>query len=238
MIYARATLLAVTLLALSGCGSSPLPRPSARPFDDVRRLTIVASGASVFTLVEHRSEPGRTIDEVLAWHPYGAMLRPLATLMHRGISSVLKADREVLAARGIDGVTPRSVVAMAMVRTLQASGSFNEIGMLEQEEWIGGGRGPGDAHVRVTVPSWGLIRVRDGDPHLLSSFAEVGGHMTVPGTGIVVWEHREDVTGPDQAPLESFTKNPSFVRQEMMSVLDRAGQRLANELLYARSAGP
>jgi len=45
------------------------------------------------------------------------------------------------------------------------------------------------------------------------------------------------VTHPESAPLASFVRNRDFARETMIGLLERAGQRLANELLYARSAG-
>ena len=94
-----------------------------------------------------------------------------------------------------------------------------------------------EALVRVTVPAWGVIRVREGDPDLVSGFADVQARMLMGKTGVVVWDGSEDVTHPEPAPLASFVRNRDFAREAMIDVLERAGQRLANELLYARSAG-
>jgi hypothetical protein len=91
--------------------------------------------------------------------------------------------------------------------------------------------------VRVTVPAWGIIRVRERDPDLVSGFADVQASMVMGRTGVVVWDGSEDVTHPESAPLASFVRNRDFARETMIGVLERAGQRLANELLYARSAG-
>jgi len=87
------------------------------------------------------------------------------------------------------------------------------------------------------VPAWGLVRVREGEPDLLSAFADVRAQMVLRGTGVVVWEDNEDVTNPERLPLEAFTKDREFTRHELTEVLERAGQRLASELLYARGAG-
>ena len=58
-----ATMLLVhAIVPVGGCASSvPPPRPTAPPFDTVRRVAVVAAGDSKFTVVEHRSEPGRTL---------------------------------------------------------------------------------------------------------------------------------------------------------------------------------
>ena len=226
----------VALVSLWGCSPTIPARPTARPFDDVRRLAILVSGESSFTVVEHQVEPGRTFDEVLAWYPYGAALRPIAKLVHRGINWLLNAEKETTVARIVNDVSPRTVVASAMAQKLQESGWFDEVRTLEAEP-TGADRRRDDALVRVTVPAWGLVRVRDGDPDLVSSFADVRAEMTAPGTGVVLWEKREDVTAAAQVPLGSFTDNRDFARQEIVDVLERAGQRLASELLYARSAG-
>src|SRR5215470_1890627 len=120
----RSAWLAVVLTLISGCASAPPAAPIARPFEEVRRISLVGSGDSAFAIIENRSEPGRTIDEVLAWHPYGGLLRPLAKLVHRGIGSVLKADPEEAVGRSVEDVAPRARVLAAMARRLEASGAF------------------------------------------------------------------------------------------------------------------
>ena len=236
-LRAFTAVLAVAMLSLWGCASSTPPaRPSARPFDDVRRLVIVVSGESTFTMVEHAVEPGRTFDEVIKWVPYSVVWRPVAQLVHRGINWALETDRAARTAPSLVGVSPRLVVAEAMARTLRASGSFDEVRILEQEP-AGEERRSADAIVRVSVPAWGLVRVQEGKQDLLSGFADVRSQMAVPATGVVLWEDSQDVTHPERVPLESFMRSRDFARQEMVDVLERAGQRVANELLYARSAG-
>ena len=106
-----------------------------------------------------------------------------------------------------------------------------------EREPVGEDRRRADAIVRLAVPAWGLVRVREGEPDLLSAFADVRAQMVLRGTGVVVWENTEDVTNPERLPLEAFTRDPELARQELTDVLERAGQRLASELLYARSAG-
>jgi hypothetical protein len=234
----RAIGLGVAMLFSWGCASSaPHPTPVARPFDDVHRVAIIVSGESTFAVAEDRVEPGRTFDEILKWHPYGGALRPVAKLVHRAINKVRDADQAATAARNVDGVSPGSTIARAMARTLEGSGEFNEIRILEREP--SGEDRPRDdgALVRVTVPAWGVIRVREGDPDLVSGFADVQAQMVMGRTGVVVWDGSEDVTHPESAPLASFVRNRDFARETMIGLLERAGQRLANELLYARSAG-
>jgi hypothetical protein len=233
---ARSGVLAVVLLSIWGCASAPTPGPTARPFDDVRRLAIIVSGDSSFSVVGHNAEPGRTFDEILAWYPTKPWMRPLAKLLHKGINWALELDQTATISRRVDDIAPRTVVAAAMARKLRASGWFDEIRTLEREP-SAEDRRHDDALVRVMVPAWGLVRVREGDPDLLAGFAEVRGYLTVPGTGVLMWEGSQDVTAPDQFPLDSFMKDHDFARQELVDVLDRAGQRLASELMYARSAG-
>ena len=94
-----------------------------------------------------------------------------------------------------------------------------------------------DAIIRVTVPAWGLVRVREGKPDLLAGFADVRAQVVVRATGTVVWEHDEDVTHPERLPLQAFTRDADLARHELLEVLERAGQRVANEFLYARGSG-
>src|SRR4030095_13609477 len=52
---------AVALLSLWCCPSTPPPAPTARPFDDVRRLAIIVSGESALSVLGHRAETRRII---------------------------------------------------------------------------------------------------------------------------------------------------------------------------------
>jgi hypothetical protein len=235
---ARAALVALLVVSLASCTSSaPPPSPAARPFDDVRRIAVVVTGDSRFTVLEHSAEPGRTFDEILGWMPssYKPFLQPLAALVHRGINWLLEVDRVETAGRDLARISPGAEVSMAFAQRLAESGHFQEIRMLQNEP-VGEERRRVDAIVRLTVPTWGIVRVRQ-EPDLLSGFADVRAEMTVRGTGVVVWEDAEDVTDPERLPLRSFEKNVEFTRQHLLDVLTRAGERLANELLYARSAG-
>jgi len=241
MVRAIRAGLALVALSLAGCASSTPPsRPAARPFDDVRRVIVVPSGGdSAFAVIEYSAEPGRTFDEILKWFPwlpYQAALRPAAQLVHRGINWALEADRAATATSRLQGLSPCSVVAESLARTLETTGWFDEVRVMEREPGAEERRRT-DALVRVAVPTWGLVRVHDGDEGLLSGFADVRGQMAMPRTGIVLWEESQDVTSPEQIPVDAFLRDGDFARQEMMVVLERAGQRLANELLYSRSAG-
>ncbi len=163
-------------------------------------------------------------------------MRPLAKLVHQGINWALAYPQTATIARSVDGISPRTVVAAAMARKLRASGWFEEIRTLEREQ-SAEDRLRDEAVVRVMVPAWGLVRVRGGDPDFVAGFADVRGHMTQSGTGVIAWEGNQDVTSPEQFPVEAFLKDSEFARRELVSVLERAGERLASELMYARSAG-
>jgi hypothetical protein len=199
-------------------------------------VVVVASGESRFAVLEHSAEPGRTFDEVLKWTGYGSLYRPLAVLVHQGINWLVGLDRATATAPDPTSVSPRLVVAAAFARTLEASGYFQEIRTLEREP-VGVDRQGIDAIARVMVPEWGIVRVRESDPALLSAFADVRAQLAIRGTGVIVWETNEDVTDPERLPLEAFVQDRRFSRQQLVDVLERAGQRLASELLYARSSG-
>jgi hypothetical protein len=127
-------------------------------------------------------------------------------------------------------------VADAFARRLKASGQFAEVRTAEREP-VGDERRRADAIIRVAVPAWGLMRVREGKPDLMAGYADVRAQMVVRETGTVVWEHDEDVTHAERLPLQAFTRDGEFARQGLLEVLERAGQRVANEFLYARGAG-
>lgn len=226
--------LAIVLLFSWGCASAPPTAPPAHPFDDIRSLAIVASGESAFSVVGHHAEPGRTVDEILAWYPTHAWMRPLAKLLQQGIDWALDRGQTATIAGRIDDIAPRTLVAAAMAEKLRASGWFGEIRTLDREPTAEDQRD--EALVRVVIPAWGFVRVRE-DPDLLAGFADVHAYLTIPGTGISRWGSSQDVTAPEQFPIETFQQDPDLARRQLLGVLERAGQRLASELMYARSAG-
>jgi len=89
-------------------------------------------------------------------------------LAHRGINWLVESDRAAAAGRDVAGISPTAAVSIAFAQTLAASEQFQEIQMLEREP-VGEERRRLDAIVRLTVPTWGIVRVREGDPDLLSA---------------------------------------------------------------------
>ena len=215
MKHAVAVLLVAILAALSGCASSAPARQASRPFDDVRRLTVVVSGESQFAVLEHSAEPGRTFDALLKWSPYGTLLKPIADLVHQAINWLVASDRKADAAGDLRDISPPLVVATAFEETLRASGRFDEVRTARREP-AGQDRRRDDVVLRLTVPAWGLVRVREGDPDLLSAFADVRAELVALETGTVLWKNDEDVTDPERLPLKSFTGDRQFTRQRLI----------------------
>ena len=234
MMRALAVLLTAALTL--GCASAPAPSPSPSPLGArVGRVVVVVSGQTRFTVVEHSAEPGRTFDQIVKWTPY-FWLRSLVPLVHEGINQIVAIDRKAVAGGSLAHITARSVVGETFVRRLQASGQFREILTLTREP-VDEDRHRADAIIRVSVPMWGLVRVREGNPPLVSAFTDVHAQMVVPETGVVLWERREDVTHPERLPLKTFTTQQDLARMVLLEVLERAGHQLGSELLYARSSG-
>jgi hypothetical protein len=238
-----AVALAVLLLGVvAGCASSPPapppPRPTLAPggLDGVRRVVIVSSGESRFAVLGESKERDRTmeaVDEVLKWIPFKNILVPIARAVYLGVTALLDSERA--ASTVPKDVTPTAVVAEAFARTLHVSGPFNQIVPLDREP-VGDERRQTDAIIRVSVPSWGLMRVREGTGPQVAGFADVRAEMVLRETGVVVWQHDEDVTHPDRVALDTLKRDRALTRQELVDVLERAGQRLGNELVYAWGA--
>jgi hypothetical protein len=230
--------LVLVVVAITGCVSSPpalSPRPTADAFDGVRRIIIVASGESRFAVAQSSKEPAREFEEVAKWLPYKEIVVPIARAVYWGITWLLDT------ARASDtvpqGVTPGAVVADAFARRLQVGGgAFDQIVATDREP-VGEARRNADAILRLSVPSWGLVRVRESAPPLVAAFADVRAEMVLRETGVVVWQHEEDVTHPEELPLEALTGDRALAREQLTGVLERAGRRLANEFVYARSGG-
>lgn len=236
---ATTSLVALALLVtiVAGCASSapppaPRPRPSSAAITDVRRVVVVTTGESKFTIMQEATkESASVLDEVLKWVPYKGIVIPIARTVYGIVSSMIETDR---AADTVPrDVAPATVVTEAFARALQVSGPFNQIVATDREP-VGDERRLTDAIVRLTVPSWGLMRVREGDADVVAGFADVRAQMVLRETGVIVWEHEEDVTHPGRLSLDAFKRDRGLTRQELVDVLERAGRRLANELIYAR----
>jgi hypothetical protein len=241
MTRTLALLLAVTIAGLSACASgSPEPQssvaaPPGPPVGEMRRLAVVPSGESKFTTAGTTRQVGRIFEQIAKWYPPAAWLAPLAMVVERGINWLAEEGRKAATASHLRGIAPGTVVADAFARTLVASGRFDQVRMLPGEP-VDEDRRSLDALVRVMVPAWGILRVREGEPDLMAAYADTRAQVVVRPTGVIVWEHDEDVTQAERLPLRTFTGDGDLTRQALSEVLERAGQRLANEFLYARSA--
>jgi hypothetical protein len=236
--------LAVLILGLSACAPSVSPQslapPSAGPAGDLRRLVVVPSGDGRLTIPgtarDDDSTVGRVFGEIAKWYPKAALWGALATAVQRGIDWLVADGRSSTGARPVRDISPGAVVADAFTRTLVASGQFDQVRSVAREP-TGDERREMGALVRVVVPAWGLVRVREGKPDMMAAYADVRAQIVVHPTSTVVWEHDEDVTHGERLPLQAFTGDSALSRQALLDVLERAGQRLANELLYARGGG-
>lgn len=221
---------------LTGCASSapePMSRPVGAGLDGVQRVVVVPSGETRFSVVQPSKEPPRELDDVLKWLPYKHILVPIARAVYWGVSWLM-TDRDSSGAPS--DITPGAVVADAFARRLKASGPFDDVVPLGREP-VGEARRNVDAIVRLTVPAWGLVSVREGDVPLVAAFADVRAQMIVRDNGVVVWEYEEDVTHPERLSADALKQDRALSHQALTEVLERAGRRLANELVYARSRG-
>jgi hypothetical protein len=239
MMATAAWILTLVLLSsfFTGCASSaPVPpsRPLATGLDGLHRVVVVTSGETRFTAVTPAKDPGPELDDVLKWLPAKEILVPIARAVYWGVTWLMNADRGSSAAPR--DITPGAVVADAFVRSLQVSGPFDEVIALGREP-VGEARRDVDAIVRLTVPAWGVVSVREGNVPLVAGFADVRAQMVARESGVVVWEHEEDVTHPERLSADALKQDRALSREALMEVLERAGRRLANELLYARSRG-
>lgn len=227
--------VAIVILAtfVVGCASAAAPTPPRTvALEGLHRVAVVPSGETRFAGVTSSKDPERELDEVLKWLPYKDVLVPIARAVYHGVSWLMN-QRENAAPRD---VSPSAVVAEAFARNLRASGPFDEIVTLEKEP-VGSARRSLDAIVRVTVPTWGLVSVREGEVPQVAGFADVHAQLVARESGVILWEHEEDVTHPDRLALTALKQDRSLSREELVEVLERAGRRLATELLYARGRG-
>jgi hypothetical protein len=237
MMVALILVLVLVSGGLAGCASSvpvPPPRPVGAGLDGLHRVVIVPSGETRFSVVQPSDEPPRELDEILKWLPYREILVPVARAVFWGVTWLMNSARDSGGAPR--DITASAVVAEAFARGLQASGPFDAVIPLGQEP-VGEARRNVDAIVRLTVPAWGLVSVQDGDAPLVAAFADVRAQLVARENGVVVWEYEEDVTHPVRLAAGALKQDRALSREALIEVLERAGSRLANELVYARSRG-
>jgi hypothetical protein len=226
----------VLTLTAVGCASSPPPPPavrSAAAVEGLRRVVVVPAGDSQFTVLQGDPEAERVFADLFKWLPFKRGLLALAYAVYRGVTSLLDERGGGTAPKD---VTPGAVVGRAFAQRLRLGGPFGDIVVLEREP-VGDARRDVDAIVRLAVPSWGLIRVREGQPELVAAFADVRAQIVARETGVILWEHEEDVTHPDRLALDALVKDPALARENLVEVLERAGRRVASELVYAQRSG-
>jgi len=230
LIAVRFVAIVILATLMVGCASAAVPTPPrAVALEGLHRVAVVPSGETRFAGVTSSKDPGPELEDILKWLPYKEVLVPIARLVYRGVSWLMN-ERENAAPRD---VTPGAIVAEAFVRSLRVSGPFDEIVTLEKEP-VGDARRNLDAIVRVTVPTWGLLSVREGETPQVAGFADVRAQLVARESGVILWQHEEDVTHPERLTLSALKQDRSLSREELVEVLDRAGRRLASELLYAR----
>jgi hypothetical protein len=232
------------MFGLTACASAtPSPSvaaPPSAPVAELHRLAVVSSGESRLTVpgvsstaaADTVGSVGRVFSDIAKWYPKAALYKELAVLVQRGVEWLFQ-DKRSPNDRYARGITPSAVVAEAFTRTLVASGRFDQVRKLDGEP-AGDDRRETDAVVRVLVPAWGIVRVRDGSPEMMAAYADARAQVVVRPTSAITWEHDEDVTHGERLPAQAFISDPQLTRQALIDVLERAGQRLANEMLYAR----
>src|SRR6266513_1166931 len=119
---ATTSTLALILLStvIVGCASSAAPPRSPRPtgaaLAGIRRVVVVASGESRFTVESASKEPGQEFDEIVKWLPYKDILVPIAKAVYWGITWLID-DARTSSTIPRD-VTPAAVVTDAFARTI------------------------------------------------------------------------------------------------------------------------
>ena len=233
----RSIALALALTATVGCASSapvtPAPAASRSPAapESLGRVVVVPWGDSRFAVARAEQDPTPIFNAIFNWLPYKNVLVPIAQLVYAGVTSFLESDR---AAGTRPDVVPAALVAEAFTRALRESGTVSHI-VTTSREPVGDARRDAEVVVRVAVPSWGLVHVRNDQ---VSGFADVRVEVVRRETGRVLWTHEEDVTHPERFAADALKKDQALTRELLMEVLGRAGRRVANELVYVRNRAP
>jgi hypothetical protein len=227
----RSALAWIVLIVLAGgCGPvNQATRPTSTQMAGMRRLAVVVSPGSDFTVIKERR--GGAATAAMVGGAFGVVGLLTAGAVHSGITASKDKDHAAAVSPHVVDVAPQKVVTEALLRTLR-DGGLADIQLFEHVPDTKD-TAQFDGVLRLEMPEWGLVKVSD-DPDLMSGFVELKVQMAMTSGGSPIWDEAHTALGRDRLPLEIFKRDGELTRKALTETLEAAGQRLAYELLYPR----
>jgi hypothetical protein len=127
--------------------------------------------------------------------------------------------------------SPVQPLRQAFLEALRSSGRI-AVDLVESEAALQGTEH--DAVVRLAIKDWGVRLPQRAISDDLAAFAEIETRMTRGRSADVVWDEHEVALGGRRHALSTYGHDAALLRRELTEMLERAGYRLANLLVYPR----
>ena len=216
-------LAAAATLSLAACGPiHTTVRPTISHLGGVQRAAVVVIEDGAFTVVKERARATAT-GAVL----FGVIGAAVASAANHGM------DREETdkIRPGLAGFSPAPPLRDAFVDALKSSGRI-EVQVVDSERELQGK--DHDAIIYLTIKEWGVRLPSRAISDQLAAFAEIHARMTRGRSQEVLWDEHEVSLGNGRHDLSGYRQDAAMLRGELTDMLQSAGYRLANLLIYPR----
>jgi hypothetical protein len=219
--------LAAAALLLVACGPiHTTVRPTVNHLAGVQRIAVVVIEDGAFTVIKERAKATAT----------GAVLFGLvgAAVASAANHSMDREEADKLRP-GLSDFSPTPPLRDAFVGALKSGGRI-DVEVVDSERVLAGKSH--DAIIRLTVNDWGVRLPSRAISDQLAAFAEIQARMTRAGSQEILWDEHEVSLGNGRHDPSAYQQDPGLLRRELTDMLESAGFRLANLLIYPREKTP
>lgn len=213
---------AVAALSLAACGPvHTTVRPTANHLAGVQRVAVVVIEDGAFTVVKERAKA--TATGAVLFGVVGAAVASAANhSMDREETDKLRP--------ALAGFSPAPTLRDAFVDALKSGGRI-DVEVIDAERALQGNH---DAVIQLAIKEWGVRLPSRAISDRLAAFAEIQARMTRARTHDVLWDEHEVSLGSGRHDLSAYRLDAGLLRTELTDMLQSAGYRLANLLIYPR----
>ena len=207
-------LAAMATLSLVACGPiHTTVRPTASHLAGVQRVTVV---------VKERAKATAT-GAVL----FGVVGAAVATAANHSM------DREETdkVRPALGSFSPAAPLRDAFVDALKSSGRL-DVQIVDAERALQPTEH--EVFIQLTIKDWGVRLPSRAISEHLAAFAEIQARMTRGRSPDVLWDEHEVALGSGRHDLAAYRLDAGLLRTELTDMLQSAGYRLANLLIYPR----
>ena len=215
--------LAAAALSLTACGPiHTTVRPTVSHLTGVQRIAVVVVEDGAFTVVQERAKATAT-GAIL----FGVVGAAVASAANHGMDR----DETDKMRPALGDFSPTFSLRDAFVDALKSSGRI-EVDVVDSERALQG-KSP-DAIIRLTINEWGVRLPSRAISDHLATFAEIQARMTRTSNQEILWDEHEVSLGSGRHDLAAYRLDAGLLRTELTDMLQSAGFRLANLLIYPR----